>query len=37
MKVEITSNGEVRMFLVPENAIDEAVLDQLSKTPIEMI
>lgn len=37
MKVEVTSNGEVRIFLSPENAIDEYALDALSKTPVEII
>ena len=37
MKVEITANGEVRIFLVPEGPIDDAVLEELSKMPIEMI
>lgn len=36
MKVIITSNGEMGMFLVPENIIDETVLEQLSKSPIDM-
>ena len=37
MKVETVANGKIRLFLVPENAMDEAILDEISKQPMELI
>lgn len=33
MKVETILNGTVKLVLIAENPIEQAVLDQLSKTP----